>query len=163
MKPLRAFNLPLSELEGAVFFRAEREFEPHYIITEGGERISRVNVWGVVTRTFESENNFASISIDDFTGAVDVNAFNEGLAVLKRARKGDTVRVIGKVRENNNGLYVLAEGIQKISFREEMLKRLQNLEAFNSKGKKAEKPAEKYEFNEFTQASELRVEREVIK
>lgn len=166
MKALKAFNLPLRELENAVFFRGEGEFEPHYVITARGERISRVNVWGIVTRTFESENNFASISIDDFSGTIDVNAFNEGIPLLKKVREGNSVKVIGKMRENNNGIYILAEGVQKISFAEEMLKRLQNIEAFTLKPKKErkkpKKQSNKSELDEFTQASELTIKREVI-
>jgi len=163
MKPLRAFNIPLSELNGAVFFRGEEEFQPHYVITKQGEKISRVNVWGVVTRTFESENNFASISIDDFTGAIDVNAFDERVPLLKKAKKGDTVRVIGKVRENNSSIYILLEGLKKLSFEEEALKRLQNIESFTKKSKRKKSKEEKKKgFDEFMQASEIKIEREVI-
>ncbi len=161
MKPIRAFSIPLSELAGAVFFRGEEEFQPHYVITKRGEKISRVNVWGVVTRTFESENNFASISIDDFTGSIDVNAFNERLALLKKAKKGSVVRVIVKVRENNSGTYILLEGLQKLSFEEELLKRLQNVKFVATREKKPEKK-EEVDLGEFTQASEIKIEREVI-
>jgi len=161
MKPLRAFNLPLKELEASVFFRAEAEFKPHYVITRRGDRISRVNIWGIVTKTFESENNFASISLDDFTGSIDVNAFDENTKHLLTAKKGDTVKVIGKVRENKNGIYVLMEGMQKINFEEEMEKRLETVKFGLSKPvtKKKEK---KENFDEFKQASEIKIEREVI-
>jgi len=162
MKELRAFDLPVAELNGSVFFRGEAEFEPHYVITKRGGRISRVNAWGVVSRTFESENDFASISIDDFTGSIDVNAFKETLGLVKNVRKGDTVRVIGKVRENNRGLYILAEGVKKISFEEEMLKRLQNIKSFLRKPEAGERKEKKEDFSEFKQASELKIEREVI-
>ena len=162
MKELRAFNLTLAELNDSVFFRGEAEFEPHYVITKRGERVSRVNAWGVVSRTFESENDFASISIDDFTGTIDANAFKDTLSLVKKSRKGDTVRVIGKVRENNRGLYILAEGVRKISFEEEMLKRLQNIESFQRKPEGKPGKRKKQDFAEFKPANELEIEREVI-
>jgi RPA family protein len=173
MKALRAFSIRLEELESAVFFRAEGEFEPHYAVTEKGARISRVNIWGVVSKTFESENGFASISIDDFTGIMEVNAFKERLEDLKKFKKGDTVKVIGKVRENNDSLYVLAEGVQKISFNEEMLERLGKISTAGfmeknetgAKRKAKEKASEipEEDFDEFMQASELKIEREVVR
>ncbi|MEM0359964.1 MAG: OB-fold nucleic acid binding domain-containing protein [Candidatus Diapherotrites archaeon] len=168
---MRAFSLPLKELENAVFFRGEGEFEPHYAVTASGFKVSRVNVWGVVWQTFESENDFASISIDDFTGTIDVKAFKERLKDIKKVKKGDTVKVIGKVRENNNKIYVLAEGIQKISFEEELLERLDKISTIKfaektgtkkEKNEKAKKTIAE-DLNEFQQASELKIEREVVK
>lgn len=176
MNELRAFNLPLKELDGAVFFKGEKEFEPHYVITKKNERVSRVNVWGIVVKKFESENNFASISIDDFTNVMNVNAFEGSLELLKKVDLGDAVKVIGKMRENDSGLYILAEGVKKLSFKQEMLKRLQNIEFIARRPEKKEKKPKKEKnkakkdgkggkegFEEFKQASELSVEREVIK
>jgi len=162
MKPLRAFNLPLKELESAVFFKAKEEYTPHYAITEKGQRVSRVNVWGIVTRTFESENGFASISLDDFTGTIDVNAFKDDMELFSKIKKGDSVKVIGKVRENNNGVYVLAEGVRKLSFKEELLHRAKNIEAFGKIPVKAKEKKEKPDETEFMQASELSIDRKVI-
>jgi len=162
MKPLRAFNLPLKELESAVFFKAKEEYSPHYAITEKGQRVSRIGVWGVVTRTFESENGFASISLDDFTGTIDVNAFKDDMELFSKIKKGDSVKVIGKVRENNNGLYVLAEGVKRLSFKEELLQRARNIEAYKKIPVKAKEKKEKVNETEFLQASELSIDRKVI-
>jgi len=162
MKPLRVFNLPLKELENAVFFKAKEEYTPHYAITEKGQKISRVSVWGVVTRTFESENDFASISLDDLTGTIDVNAFKDDTELFSKIKKGDSVKVIGKMRENNNGLYILAEGVKRISFKEELLQRARNIEAFGKIPVKAKEKKEKPDETEFLQASELSIERKVI-
>jgi len=182
LKTAVAKRVTLGELEKARYFKSEGEFEPNYATLESGEKISRVNCWGNCVRTFSSEQ-LSSISIDDFSAAMDVLAFGEERALLENVREGDVVSVVGKPREGNRGVFIALEGIQKLSFEEEMLKRLEVLKSVSArkhaKGKKKKagekgskrkegktrREKEKEEGEElggFTRASELTVERKVI-
>jgi len=164
LKTAVAKRLALSELENAKYSKSEGEFEPNYATLENGERVSRVNAWGNCVRSYQSEN-LSSISIDDFTATIDVLAFDDARKMLEKIRKGDSVSVVGKPRKGKNGIFIALEGIQKLSFKEEMLKRLEVLQSVRErkKGKKKKETAEESgEIDGFTRASELTVEKKVI-
>jgi len=155
LKPAIAKRVLLKELENAHYYKSEGEFEPNYITLENGEKASRVNAWGACVHSFKSEK-LASITLDDFTATIDVLAFEDKRKLLEKISIGDSVSVIGRPREGKNGLFIALEGIQKLSFKEEMLKRLEVLKSVKERKKK------KKEAIEFTRASELNIERKVI-
>ncbi len=140
-----AFKLPLSELIGGEYIKGEKEFEPNYLITKSNFRASRVNVWGNVVRRFTSENDLSSITLDDFSGCMDVNVFKENLSLFDNIDVGDVVAVIGKVKKGNKGLFILAESARKISPDEELMKRLENIKSLQSLEKMERKIKEKDE------------------
>ncbi|MCX8190236.1 MAG: OB-fold nucleic acid binding domain-containing protein [Candidatus Diapherotrites archaeon] len=128
-----AMRIPLKELEDATFVKVEEQYVPSYVLTKSGLKVSRVSVWGVVVRRYEDER-FLSLKIDDFTGTVDVMAFDTELEMnsIKKLKEGDSVKVIGKLKQGNNGIFIAAENALRISFSEEMLKRLEILFVYNS-------------------------------
>ncbi|MCD6479097.1 MAG: hypothetical protein J7L44_04405 [Candidatus Diapherotrites archaeon] len=172
-----AIRIPLKELDGAEFVRVEEQYVPSYAITSSGLNVSRVSVFGIVVRRYETEN-FISIKLDDFTGTIDAIAFGEHMDKVREIKEGNAVKVIGRVREGNNGLFISVEGVQKLDFEEEMFKRLEILDCYyrslGNKGKEDKsKPVKKKEKKEtaekekpmladFVQADELEVEKEVI-
>lgn len=127
-----AMRMPLKELEGASFVKVEEQYVPSYALTKSGLKVSRISAWGVVVRRYENER-FLSLKIDDFTGTIDVMAFSTDSAInsMKKIVEGDSVKVIGRLKQGNNGLFIAAEGAKKISFEEEMLKRLEILCLYN--------------------------------
>ncbi len=83
--------------------------EANYVLTRQGVRAGRVRLMGVVVSKFVSEDGkFASVTLDDGTETIAVRAFREVEPLLK-LRVGDTVDVIGKPREYEGEVYVLAE------------------------------------------------------
>ncbi len=155
-----ALKIPLSEIKGE-YVKGEKEFDTNYLITPDEKKISRVNIWGNVVKKFEGEN-FTAITIDDFTQTIDANVF-ENLEILEKIQTGDIIKIIGKIRQGNKGLFVLIEGIQKLSFQEEMNKRLENIIFLKKWKKNTKKKDEKNEDEFFTEASNLKVEKKIIR
>ena len=123
-----AFKVPLQEIVSGEFFPSTKQFEPSYLKTKNGLKISRANVWGNIVQKYVSgEKPFASIVLDDFTECISVNAFEENSEKLTKFEVGERVEVIGKIKENNYGLFIVLENIKKVSETEELLKRTENL------------------------------------
>ena len=89
--------------------------KPSYVITEFGEKISRVNLLGVVTEKFsDEEQNYASVTIDDGFASLRVKAFAEQTKFLENIALGDLILVIGRVKNYNEENYVVAEIVRKV-------------------------------------------------
>lgn len=176
-----ALRIPLSELKDAEFVKVAEQYVPSYAVTKSKLKASRVSVFGIVVRRYDGEN-FTSIKLDDFTNTIDVMAFEDAQELLKDIKEGSSVKVIGRVRQGNNGLFIALEGIQRLSFKEEMFKRLEIIKAFTqaikdiqkeqksrldgksgAKKNKAKNADKKQMLSEFVHADEIVVEREVVK
>ncbi len=111
MERATAVKLRIRDVVEASFHRSNERFEPNYIVTERGLRASRVRLLGVVVAKFVSEDgSYSSITIDDSTATIAVRAFREVDPLLK-VKVGDTVDVVGKVKEYEGEVYVLAEAV----------------------------------------------------
>lgn len=86
-------------------------WEPNYILSVKNEKLSRVNVIGIVVTIPE---NSQSVFVDDGTSKIEIRTFEEN-NVFKDLTIGDIVVVIGRPREYNNEIYINAETIKKIS------------------------------------------------
>ncbi|MFH1977917.1 MAG: OB-fold nucleic acid binding domain-containing protein [Candidatus Aenigmatarchaeota archaeon] len=89
-------------------------FEPSFIITKEGHKISRARILATIVSKFTAEDgNFGSITLDDTTDTIRAKTFKtvkplEGLDI------GTLVDVIGKIKEYNGEIYVIPEIIRKI-------------------------------------------------
>jgi len=108
-KKVRASDL----FNGKYFYGSKEEMKPSYVITPFGEKVSRVNLLGTVIDKFVNEDgNYSSVTVDDGTEAIRVKSF-EGLP-FEKFELGDSVRVIGKLKEYNGELYISHEIIEKV-------------------------------------------------
>lgn len=84
-----------------------------------GATISRVWITGVIVQ--KKQENYLSFLVDDGTGTMRVRVFND----LERfpVEVGDTVEVVGRVREYNGRLYVTPDFVRKIDPNTELLRR----------------------------------------
>jgi len=99
---------------------SEDSFSPGYVISENGMLLSRICVVGVVVQVFISDDEkYGFVVLDDGTGRIRAKAFSL-IKALKKIKKGDTVLVVGRVREYNREVYIYLEGIQKINVNEEL-------------------------------------------
>lgn len=155
-----AYKLPLSEIAKGEYFKEEGEFGLNYIITKSGFKASRVNVWGNVVRKYESESDFKSITLDDFTATIDVNVFKETLSLFDNIGLGNTVAVIGKIRKGNDRLYIIAESVRLLKPNEELVKRLENIKSLKElqRAIDEEKGLEEIEKKEEENSGEEKVE-----
>ena len=77
--------------------------------------ISRANIIGILVSKNEAQNSSSAI-IDDGTGRINLRTF-EPSNVFSRAEIGDSVIVVGKIREYNDEKYIIPEIIRKIDSR----------------------------------------------
>lgn len=109
-----AAKLSLKDIDRADFFRGEGKFEPNYIITQFNEKASRVRVMGIVVSKFISEDRkYAAITLDDTMDTIDVRVFME-IEPIQEIELGETLDVIGKVKEYQEKRYIAPEILKKI-------------------------------------------------
>jgi hypothetical protein len=127
MERMTAKKVTISELSGGQWNRMEG-FEPSFILTASGEKVSRARVLATVVAKFVSEDgNFASITLDDSTDTIRAKAFKE-VRILEAPMVGEMVDVIAKVREYNGEVYLMPEVVRKVSDpNEETLRRMELL------------------------------------
>jgi hypothetical protein len=93
----------------------------------GDKKIVRVHLVANVVDKFDSdgEKKFSSITLDDASGQIRVKAFGDDVSLLKEISQGDTLRLIGNVREYNNEFYILPEIVKKIDPRWLLVRKLE--------------------------------------
>jgi len=82
----------------------------------GDKNVVRVNLLANVVEKFvrDDEKKYASITVDDASGQIRLKQFGEDIAILKDLIQGDTLQIIGNVREYNNELYIIPEVAKKV-------------------------------------------------
>jgi len=93
----------------------------------GDKKISRVNVYANCVDKFVSdgEKKYASLTIDDASGQIRLKAFGDDIAILKDIILGDTLQIIGNVREWNSELYIIPEVAKKVDPRWLLVRKLE--------------------------------------
>ena len=88
--------------------------EPSYVVTPRKDVISRALIVGTVVSKFVSEDgNFASVTIDDSTSTVQAKQWKE-TGLVSGVNVGDTVSLIGRVREYEGDIYLVPEMIRQL-------------------------------------------------
>ncbi len=97
-------------------FVRKEGLEPSYVLTDTGQRISRVNLLGTIVDKFMSEDgNYSVITIDDDSDSIRIKTFREDVSIFDNLEIGDIVMVIGKVREYAGENYIIPEIVKKIA------------------------------------------------
>jgi len=86
-------------------------WEPNYVLSIKNEKLSRVNIIGIVVTMPENKQ---SVFIDDGSSKIEIRTFEEN-NIFKNITIGDVVLIVGRPREFNEEIYVNAEIIKKIS------------------------------------------------
>jgi RPA family protein len=120
-----AVKLPLNELMDAEFLPGIKEFEANHLITKNKFRAGRINIWGII-QSKEMHQTGLMLELNDLTGKFNALISSDELNSDDVFSEGESVQVIGKIRSGNPN-YVLIESIKKISFKEELLKRIDNI------------------------------------
>ena len=87
-------------------------WKPNYLLTKMNQKISRVNLMGVIVNK-ETRNNTINFVLDDGSNRIDHRSF-ENIKNLEQINIGDTVLVIGKIRIFNETKYIAPEIVKKI-------------------------------------------------
>ena len=94
---------------------AQEGFNPNYVLTKYGLRLSRVRVLATVVDKFISEGGkFASITLDDGSDTIRVKVFN-AVSMYDNIGAGSEVDVIARVKEYQGEVYLAPEIINVIT------------------------------------------------
>jgi RPA family protein len=116
-----------------------------FINLELGERkISRVNIIGNIVDKYESEGEkkYYFFTIDDGSGQIKLKAFGDDSHKFKAINQGQTVSVIGVIRNWNNETYVQPEIIKEQDPKYLLIRKLELEKKRNQTIKPAEDKAE---------------------
>jgi hypothetical protein len=93
----------------------------------GDKKIVRINVLANCVDKFvqDGEKKYASLTIDDASGQIRLKAFGEDIEILKEIMQGDTLQIIGNVREWNGELYMIPEVVKKVDPRWLLVRKLE--------------------------------------
>ena len=77
----------------------------------GEKKVVRVNLVANVVDKYvaDGEKKYAVLTVDDASGQIKLKTFGEDISLLKDLSQGDTLQIIGLLRDYNNELYILPE------------------------------------------------------
>ena len=132
---LPAIKVRIVDLVNGNFVKGSKEeLTPSYLITPFGEKISRVNIVGIIIEKFVNENeDYVSIILDDGSDRIRVKGFKEDASLFSGIEKGDLVLVIGKVKEFLDEIYINAEIVRKVDSYVELLRKVELLKKLSKK------------------------------
>ena len=83
----------------------------------GDKKIIRVNVVGNIVDRYdaEGERRYSFLTLDDGSGQIKLKAFQDDVERIKGANQGQTVVVIGVLRNFNNETYISPEIVKELN------------------------------------------------
>jgi RPA family protein len=85
----------------------------------GLKKIVRINIIANCIDKYisEGERKFGSLTIDDASGQIRIKVFGDDTNMIEEILQGDTLQIVGNVREWNNEIYIIPEVLKKIDSR----------------------------------------------
>ena len=122
-----AYKLRIGDLLiGKPIFDAEK----FSFLELGDKKIIRINIFGNIVDKYESEPSgerakFSTLTLDDGSGQIKLRAFADDVEKLKNFSQGQTVLVIGILRNWNNETYIIPEIIKETDSRYLLVRKLE--------------------------------------
>ena len=93
----------------------------------GNKKIIRVNVIGNIVERYnsEGETKFTSFTLDDGSGQIKMRCFGDDVEKFKEVSQGQTILVIGVLRNWNNETYIQPEIIKEQDTRYLLVRKLE--------------------------------------
>jgi RecG-like helicase len=120
-----AYKLRIGDiLNGKLFTGDEGKF---LFLELGDKKVVRVNILANCVDRFvqEGEKKYATLTVDDSSGQIRLKAFGDDIGILTEFVQGDTLQIIGNVREWNGDLYVIPEVVKKVDPRWLLVRKLE--------------------------------------
>jgi len=112
-----------NHLNSGKYFQREG-FEPNFLLTPEGRRISRARtVATVVDRFVNDDETYGSLTLDDGNDTLQVKFFNE-LELMEDFETGYILEVVGKAREYQGQIYLDGEILTRVNPEKELLHQL---------------------------------------
>ncbi|MCK4650085.1 hypothetical protein KAT36_02530 [Candidatus Pacearchaeota archaeon] len=102
--------------------------EGKFLFLELGDRkVVRVNLLANCVDKFvqEGEKSFASLTVDDASGQLKLKVFGEDIDRVKNIMQGETLQIIGNMREWNGEIYMIPEIVKKVDARWLLVRKLE--------------------------------------
>ena len=107
-KRIHSVKTRIKDITGGRYV-AQEGFNPNYVLTKYGLRLSRVRILATVVDKFISEGGkFASVTLDDGTDTIRVKVFN-AVSMYDNIGVGSEVDVIARVKEYQGEIYLAPE------------------------------------------------------
>lgn len=119
------------KVEDLIFGKYESSEESgSSLLTPWGVRVKKVRILGtVVGKYMKPDGTYAALSVDDGSGVIRVKAWREDVEMFKNIQEGDTVDIMGRVRERDGEVYLTPNLIKKVEDPNlELLRELEILE-----------------------------------
>ncbi|MCR4284500.1 MAG: OB-fold nucleic acid binding domain-containing protein [archaeon] len=93
----------------------------------GDKKLVRINILANCVDKFiqDGEKKYASLTVDDASGQLRLKAFGDEIEGFKTISQGDTVQIIGNMREWNGELYMIPEVLKKVDPRWLLVRKLE--------------------------------------
>lgn len=89
---------------------AQEGFNPNYVLTKYGLRLSRVRILAAVVDKFVSESGkFASVTLDDGTDTIRMKVFSAQVPMFENIAAGSEVDMIGRLKEYQGEVFIAPE------------------------------------------------------
>lgn len=107
-----AYKVWIYDLYNSEYVEQLGEFESNYIQIKN-KQVSRVSIVATVVNKYANEaNTYAAITLDDSSDTIRVKAWNEDIQILKDLKKGQIIHIIGRIRKQQDELYIVPEIIK---------------------------------------------------
>ncbi|MEW6592785.1 MAG: OB-fold nucleic acid binding domain-containing protein [Candidatus Hadarchaeota archaeon] len=121
--------MKMEDLVRGEYMRSPDGAEPSYLLTPWGEKVSRARVLGTVVDKFiRDDRSYAALRLDDGSATIRVRAWAEGVPELDRFNIGESLDVIGRVREYQGEVYLVPEPGLVMPVKDPNLQTLRELE-----------------------------------
>lgn len=91
--------------------------EGKFLFAEIGDKnVVRINLIANVIDKYvlEGEKKYAVLTVDDASGQIKLKTFGEDISIIKNFLSGDTLQIIGNLRDYNGELYILPEIVKSV-------------------------------------------------
>jgi hypothetical protein len=102
--------------------------EGRFLFLEIGDKnVVRINLIANVIDKYvsEGEKKYATLTVDDASGQIKLKHFGEDISIIKDLSQGDTLQIIGVLRDYNNELYILPEIAKRLDPRWLLVRKLE--------------------------------------
>ena len=119
-----AFKLRIGDILKGVPMMDEGKF---LFLELGDRKVVRVNLLANCVDKFvqEGEKQFGSLTVDDASGQLKLKVFGEDVERIQHIIQGDTLQIIGNIREWNGEIYMIPEVLKKVDSRWLLVRKLE--------------------------------------
>ncbi len=119
-----AFKLRIGEVLKGKPVINENRFQ---FLEIGDKNVVRVNIIANVIDKYVSdgEKKYAAVTVDDASGQIKLKTFGEDIHIIQNLSQGDTIQIIGVLRDYKGELYILPEIARSIDSKWLLVRKLE--------------------------------------